>query len=298
MKFELKKTEELSPIKKKMTIAVPLKEVESALDRAYLEIQKKAKLKGFRPGKAPRPVLEQYYREDANETALRELIGQSYAEALEQEKLFPVSHPEVQVTEFFDDGKSKKGLTYNAAFELKPEIVIAGYDGLSLTQEKQTVEEKEVTERLDQIRQRYARLVPIQKERKLKVGDLVTLDYNGFNGEKSFTDGVVKDYTVELGKGQLIAEFEKEVMQLSKGKKQDVSLTLPENFTDKSVAGKKVRYEVEVKEVKEKVLPELNDDFAKDLGKFKTVEELKKVLREDLEKDKEHRNRALLREQI
>ncbi|MBI1909154.1 MAG: trigger factor [Deltaproteobacteria bacterium] len=294
MAVTVKKIEDLSPIKKKMEVSLPTEEVTSALNQAYQKIQQKAHIKGFRPGKVPQSVLEQYYKPDAEEGALRELVNKSYPEALTEAGLLPVSPPEIQVNEF----GGEKGLHYLATFEVRPEIEVRGYDGLKLTQDKLGVEEKEVQERLEFLRERAARLVPVSDSRKPKAGDVVTIHYAGFAGERNFTNGIVKDYVAELGKGYLLADFEKELLTFDKGETRKIRLKLPADFPEKTLAGQEVIYEVTLGDLKEKILPEPNDEFAKDLGPFQTLEEIKTRIQSDVQKEKEHHGRAQLKEQI
>ncbi|MDO8461960.1 MAG: trigger factor [Deltaproteobacteria bacterium] len=291
---QIKKIEDLSPIKKKVEVHLPAEEVALALEQSYAQIQKKAKIKGFRPGKAPRAVLEQYYRADAEEGALRELVNRSYPEAIDESGLLPVSPPEIEVVEF----EVTKGLSYSASFEIRPEIEIKGYEGLKLEREKSEVDEKEVGARLDFLRERLARLVPVIESRPLKAGDVAMIDYAGFDGDKNFTGGLIKDYVAEVGQGKLLPEFEKGLLTIARGEKKRIIVRLPDDFPDKNKAGHEVSYEVLLKDFKQKVLPELNDDLAKDLGRHTTLEELKAEIRQEIQKEKEHQVRARLKEQV
>lgn len=293
----IKKIEDLSPIKKKIIVTLAAKAVLEASEKAYVQIGKKAKIKGFREGKVPRKVLEQYYKPEADKETVQSLIDSSYPEAVAESKLLPVSYPEIKVTAFDESPGHEKGLSYEATFEIRPTIEITGYQGLKLSPLKDAVTDKEIEERLGLIQDRMAQIAPVPATHELATGDIVTLNYAGTENGKNFTQGTVKNYRAEIGKGQLLADFEKQILGLKKADRKTIALSLPKDFSDKNLAGKAVSYEVEVVDIRAKKLPALNDDFAKDVG-LKSLTEVKDKIKEDLKKEKANKNRITHREEI
>jgi trigger factor len=285
---------EVSEIKREIEVVVPAEEVNQAFDAVYEKIGKKAKLKGFRPGKVPRPVLEQYYKEDAASEVVRNLVSESYPDAIREAGLVPVSSPEIQVTRF----EPSQELVYEASFEIRPAIDVKGYAGLELTKDPIEVTDAEVQENLKDLQERMAQLVPIAEARGPRAGDIVAVDYVCLLEEKPIPRYEAKDYLVELGKNYLFPELESGILAMAPGEKKRVPVTYPADWADKEIAGKNVEIEVHLKEIKEKKVPELTDDFAKDLGSFATLDEVKTKIREDVARAKEQQAKNKLRRQV
>lgn len=285
---------DVSPIRKDLEIVVAAEEVSRALDETYRRIGSRAKLKGFRPGKVPRSVLEQYYRQDAESEAMRELINKSYPAALREAGVVPIASPQIRVMAFGAD----KELVYEAMVEIPPQFEVAGYQGLKLDKDKIEVTDQEIDDNLKGFQDRLTQLVPLPEDRPTQENDIVALDYLGTLNGKPVNGFEGKDFLVELGKGYLFPEIEKVMLGAKVGEKRTTQVTLPDNWADKNLAGKKIDYDLTLKEIKEKKVPELNDDFAKDLGQFTTLEEVKEKIRSDVKRGKEQAQKNKFRREI
>lgn len=285
---------DISEIKKQLNIEVPASEVAKELDVVYQKIGQKAKIRGFRPGKIPRSILEQNFRQDAETDALRQLISRSYPEAVREVGVMPIAGPEVTISSF----GPLQDLIYQAVIELRPVFEAKGYQGLELEKEKTDVQAGEIEEELKRLQDRMAQLVPIAETRKAKAQDVVVMDYQGYLAGEAVKDLVGKDTVVELGKGYLFPELEAGLTEMTSGEKKRIPVSYPAEWGDAKLAGKMVDFEIDLKEIKEKKLPELNDDFAKDLGSFMSLEEVKDRMRGEILRGKEQSTKNNLRHQV
>ena len=288
--------ENLSEVKRKLTIEVPSAEVTQAVDRAYRDLAKKAKVKGFRPGKVPRSVLEMYYHKDIDHDVSETLVRQSLAEALKDKGLdainlsWPEPVPPVVTGEDY---------CYSVEIEVAPEFTAEDYLGLTLAAPEVAVTDAEVEARLEEIRQANAMLKPPADDRGAQAGDFVVLDYQAHFAGQPVEGGKSEGTYVEVGSGKFNAEFETNLLGLKAGAEARFPVSLPDDFANPLIAGKVVDFAVHVQEVKEKVVPELDDTFAKNLGgNFQTVADLRTAVREDIIKGKEQERQALLENQV
>ncbi len=288
--------ENLSEVKRKLTIEVPSTEVTQAVDRAYRDLGKKAKVKGFRPGKVPRSILEMYYHKDIDHDVSETLVRQSLAEALKDKGLdainlsWPEPVPPVVAGEDY---------CYSVEIEVAPEFAAEDYLGLTLAAPEVEVTDAEVEARLEEIRQGNAILKPPAEDRGVQAGDFVVLDYQAHFAGQPVEGGKSEGTYVEVGSGKFNAEFETNLLGLKAGAEARFPVALPDDFANPLIAGKVVDFAVNVQEVKEKVVPELDDTFAKNLGgNFQTVADLRTAVREDIIKGKEQERQALLENQV
>ena len=288
--------ENLSEVKRKLTIEVPSTEVTQAVDRAYRDLGKKAKVKGFRPGKVPRSILEMYYHKDIDHDVSEILVRQSLAEALKDKGLdainlsWPEPVPPVVTGEDY---------CYSVEIEVAPEFTAEDYLGLTLAAPEVAVTDAEVEARLEEIRQANAILKPPAEDRGVQEGDFVVLDYQAHFAGQPVEGGKSEGTYVEVGSGKFNAEFETNLLGLKAGAEARFPVSLPDDFANPLIAGKVVDFAVNVQEVKEKVVPELDDTFAKNLGgNFQTVADLRTAVREDIIKGKEQERQALLENQV
>jgi len=286
--------EETSAVEKKVTVTIEQELVVMELDSAYNNLRKKAKIKGFRQGKAPRNILEKYYKDQVEGDVITKLVNDSYFKSLEENKIVPVSQPAI------DNGGLEEGkeFTYSARVEVKPEIEVKGYIGMELKKEKIQITEEDIDNRISQLQQSNAQLQEVDEPRPIQVGDFAVLDYEGFFNEGPIEGEKVIDHLLELGSGSFPPEFEEQLLGLKKGDKKDIKITMPEKYHKADIAGKEVVFKLEIKGLKEKIISELNDDFAKDLGEFETLEELKKDVKENLGKRERLRIESVTREKI
>lgn len=286
--------EEISSIKKKVSIEIPGNEVTKEVDSFYKDLGKKAKIKGFRPGKVPRNILERYFKDYVKAEVVQKLIGDSYPKALTETNLEPVSPPVIDPGEF-SEGKS---FQYSAVIEVKPDIKLEGYAGLKIEGKKEEVKDEDVEERLKSLQNLHANLKTISEGRPIQTGDYVIVDYEASVGGKPLEGAKAVDFTVEVGSGQFIPTFEEKLIGLKPEEERDIEVAFPEDYGYQKWAGKTILFHVKIKEIKEKVLPVLDDEFAKDLGDYSSLEELKTKLRGEIEKEKELVLERQLKDQV
>ena len=286
--------EEISSIKKKVSIEIPGNEVTKEVDSFYKDLGKKAKIKGFRPGKVPRNILERYFKDYVKAEVVQKLIGDSYPKALTETNLEPVSPPVIDPGEF-NEGKS---FQYSAVIEVKPDIKLEGYAGLKIEGKKEEVKDEDVEERLKSLQNLHANLKTISEGRPIQTGDYVIVDYEASVGGKPLEGAKAVDFTVEVGSGQFIPTFEEKLIGLKPEEERDIEVAFPEDYGYQKWAGKTILFHVKIKEIKEKVLPVLDDEFAKDLGDYSSLEELKTKLRGEIEKEKELALERQLKDQV
>ena len=266
----------------KITITLDAKEWEDALEKAYQETKNKYRVQGFRPGKAPRRVVEKEYGQAVfYDDALNDSFYRYYNEALEKEKLEVVGYPTVNVEKLDADG-----VVMTATTALYPEVKLGQYKGLEIQKEQAKVTQAEVDGAIKNMLDRSARMVKV--DRPAKNGDEVLIDFVGKKDGVAFDGGTAKGYQLMLGSGTFIPGFEEQLEGAKAGEERNVNVTFPENYPAKDLAGATCVFEVKVNEVREKILPELNDEFAKNVSEFDTLEEYKKSVKEDLLKQKEH----------
>jgi len=286
--------EEISPIKKKVHVEVPEDHVAKEIDSFYDELKKKAKIKGFRPGKAPRSILERYFKDYTTGEVLQRLIQETFPKALSEVSCSPVAPPAFDPQEL----ESGKPFRYAAIVEVKPEIKIEDYAGLNLEGKKEDVGDEELEERLKSLQNLHAQLKTISEPREIRTGDYVILDYDATMDGKPLDEGKGIDVPVEVGSGRFIPTLEEKLIGLKPEDERDVDVSFPADYAYKKWAGKTVSFHVKVKEIKEKILPALDEEFAKDLGGFDSLEALKVKLREDMQKAKEMALDRHLKDQI
>jgi trigger factor len=255
------------------------KEVESF----YQQVGKQAKIKGFRPGKIPRGILERHFKDYVKSEVIQKLIQETYPAALSEKDLHPVSPPVIDPGEL----ESGKPFQYSATVEVKPEIKIEGYIGLNIEGKKEGAREEEVEERLKGLQNLHAQLKTVPEPRPIQSGDHVIIDYEARMDNKPLEEGKAVDFTVEVGSGRFIPALEEKLVGLNLEEEKEIEVPFPEDYGYKKWAGKTVSFLVKIKEIKEKVLPPLDDEFAKDLGDYASLEDLKAKLKEEIEKEKE-----------
>ena len=254
--------------KSHVTVEVTAEEFEAAVQKAYLKMRNKISVPGFRPGKAPRKMIEKLYGEgvfysDAVDAALPD----AYTQAIGSSGLDVVGYPEVEIV---DDQIGKDGFTFKATVAVYPEVELGQYKGVSAVKEEVKVTADDVKERLNQMAEREARLVSV--DRKVKKGDTAVIDFEGFDNGVAFEGGKGENHELEIG--SFVPGFEDQIIGMKAGEEKDIDITFPENYT-KDLAGKQVVFHVKVNEVKEKQTPALDDEFAKDVSEFETLKELK-----------------------
>jgi trigger factor len=275
--------EEISSVKKKVSIEIPVERVTKEVNSFYGELGKKARIKGFRPGKVPRNILERHFKDYVKAEVIQKLIQDTYPAALSEKDLHPVSPPVIDPGEL-ENGKS---FQYTAIIEIKPEIKIEGYLGLKIEGKKEGVKEEEVEERLKNLQNLHANLKTISESRPIQNGDYVIIDYEARKDGKPLEEGKAIDFTVEVGSGRFIPALEEKLLGLGPEEERDIEVSFPDDYGYQKWAGKTISFHVKIKEIKEKILPPLDDEFAKDLGDYSSLEELRAKLKGEIEKEKE-----------
>lgn len=276
------KVEELNGLTRKVTITLPATEVQGKVEKAYAKLQKEAKMKGFRRGKVPRSVIEKTYKPQVEAEVGEELVQETYFDIIEKQDFDPVVHPEIDEPAFNEDGS----FTYIAKVDIRPEFELGEYKGLEVEEVDVSVDEGAVDFELTRIQRDMAALKNVE-DRAVVMDDVVVVDYQGFHKGNPMKQVKNEDFTVDVGKGQMDPEFEAKLIGMNKGEQASHEVEFPEKHPNPILAGKKVEFRIEIKDVKERVLAELDDEFAKDVNeKLETLDDLKNMIRERLEGDK------------
>lgn len=280
----------ISETRKAIEVEVERERVDEFYEKTVTKTAKSVQIPGFRKGKAPRGIVERYIDKDLiMQDAFKELIPITYDEALKQEKIFPLSDPHMEEYKL-DDGKP---LVYRISFDVKPQAEIKDYKGIEIEQEKAEIADKDVDDMLESFRKASAKLVNVTENRGLQIGDLAIVDFESSSEGKPIKNGTAKNFLMELDTEKFLPGFLENVKDMKRNEEKEFEVDFPADYPGE-MAGKKVHFKFQVKEIKIKVLPELNDDFAREVSKFKTLEEL----RTDLRKQLENRIKELTRGQL
>ena len=276
------KVEELTGLTRKVTITLPAEEVQGKMEKAYAKLQKESKMKGFRRGKVPRSVIEKSYKPQVQAEVGEELVQETYFDIIEKQDFDPVVHPEIDAPAFNEDGT----FTYVAKVDVRPEFELGEYKGIEVEDVDTNVDEGAIDFELARIQREMAALKNVE-DRSVAMDDVVLVDYQGFHKGNPMKQVKNDDFTIDVGKGQMDPEFEAKLIGMKKGEEANHEVEFPEKHPNPILAGKKIEFRITVKDVKERVLAELDDEFAKDVNeKFETLGDLKEMIRERLEGDK------------
>lgn len=279
---------------KRLKVVLPAGTVRKEMEKAYAKLNTEVSLKGFRKGKAPRQVLEKNYAAKVKYDLGEKLIQDSYFDALAETKVDAVTHPEIRSQLFADDG----GFVYEAEVAVRPEFSLGEYKGLEIEHEAAEASEAEIDQALANLRREMAPLRSVE-ERGIQQGDVAVIDFQGYHEGKLMPQVKAENYSVDIGSGRFGEEFEKCVMGMQVAENTTREIDFPAEFPNPVLAGKKVEFHIAVKDIKERVLPELDDDFAKDAGKeFTTLAELKKAISDKISKDKQEAGAGALADKI
>ncbi|MCK4509311.1 MAG: trigger factor [Desulfuromonadales bacterium] len=287
------KVEDVSSIKKKLIFEVAAEQVDKEIGKAFKKIGKTAKIKGFRAGKIPVSVLEKYYGGQMEQDVLRSLINATYFKALQENEIPAVGEPNIVESSGINKGEV---FTYEAEVEIKPEVTAKDYTKISLEKEKFVADPKAVAGRLEEMGASKAQL-EVTKRKKARKGDSVVIDFEGFIGEEAFAGGKGDDYVLELGSNSFIPGFEEQVIGMQREDSKDVEVSFPEEYGQAELAGKPAVFKVLLKEIKEKIAPKLDDEFAKGFD-VDTLDELKEQLQTSYETQETNRVENDLREKL
>ena len=267
----------------KLTIEVSAEDLEKALESAYQKQKKQISVPGFRKGKVPRAMIEKMYGVDVfYEDAANALMQQNYAAAVDESGIDIVSRPTVDVVQI----EKGKPFIFTAEVAVKPEVTLGKYMGVTVTKIDTSVSDEEVDEALEKERNNNARTINVT-DRPVAQGDTAVIDFEGFVDGVAFEGGKGENHSLEIGSHTFIDTFEDQLVGKNVGDEVDVNVTFPEQYQAADLAGKPATFKVKINEIKAKELPELDDEFAKDVSEFDTLAEYKESLKKDLEKKKQ-----------
>ena len=266
----------------KLTIEVPAEELEKALETAYQKNKNNISVPGFRKGKVPRNMIEKMYGPAIfYEDAANELIPDAYEKALDECEEEIVSAPKIDVTQI----EKGKDFIFTAEVAVKPEVTLGKYKGIKVDEADLAVTEEEINAQIEKERENSARTISVE-DRPVKDGDITTLDFEGFVDGVAFEGGKGTDYPLTIGSGSFIPGFEEQLIGAELNKEVEVNVTFPEDYHAKDLAGKPATFKCKIKDIKEKELPELDDEFASEVSAFDTMAEYKEDVKKSLEMKK------------
>ncbi|TMM00408.1 MAG: trigger factor [Actinobacteria bacterium] len=288
------KVTELPESRVRVDAEVPAEEVERSLQRTARQLGANLRIPGFRKGKVPPPVvIRRIGRETVLDETVRDAIGRWYVDAISAADIAPVGDPKLDLGDLPAEGQP---LTFTIEIGVRPEAALGTYEGVEVGRREPTVDEAQVDAEVEQLRERAARLETA--DRAAQRGDFVVMDYEGRIGDEPFEGGAGRDQMVELGSGRLIPGFEDQLQGAAAGEEREVKVTFPADYQAEQLAGQEATFSVSVKEVREKVLPELGDDFALEQAGFDSLEELREDIRTKLREADERRVEQDFREAV
>jgi trigger factor len=287
--------EDISSVKKTLHVEIPRDEVVREIDKAYDEIKKTAKIKGFRPGKVPRSVLEKMFRKDVLADVSSRLIQSSFIDALKEKDLRVVGRPKLDPPEI----DLSQPYRYAATVEVTPAIADIDFKGMTLKRTLYKVSDAEVDTQLKMLQKNMARLQKIADMRPVREGDHALIDFEGFKDGRPFAAAPkTENFTLKVGAGAVLKEFDQQLVGMADGETREVAVTFPDDYANKALAGQTLQFKVKLSEIREEILPEINDEFAKNAGRFETLAELRQGIVANLTQGYEKRTEQELSEQI
>ena len=278
MNCKVEKTKNANEVKLELTIEA--QKFDEAIKKVYFKSAKYFNIPGFRKGKAPIQIVEKYYgKEIFYEDAFNEIAGEALEEALTENKIEAVSRPDVDVKQI---GKGQD-LIFTAVLQTKPEAELGKYKGIEIKKVEYNVKDEDIEHELHHMQEHNARLVTVDN-RAVKKGDITVIDFEGFVDGKAFDGGKAENHELEIGSGSFIPGFEDQIIGMKIDEEKDVNVKFPEEYFSKDLAGKDATFKVKLHEIKKKELPKLDDEFAKDVSEFDTLEELKADIKAKQEK--------------
>ncbi|MBP3830901.1 MAG: trigger factor [Clostridia bacterium] len=275
MNCKVEKTKNANEVKLEITIEA--EKFENAIKKVYFQNAKYFNIPGFRKGKAPQAIVEKYYgKEIFYEDAFNDIASEEYEKAVEENKLEVVSRPKIDIVTM----EKGQDVVFTAVVSTKPEVELGKYKGIEIEKIEYNVEDSDVESNLKQMQEKNARVTSV--ETPVENGNIAVIDFEGFVDGKAFEGGKGENYSLEIGSGSFIPGFEDQVIGMKIDDEKDVNVKFPEDYFSKDLAGKDATFKVKVHEIKKKELPELDDEFAKDVSEFDTLKELKNSIKQRL----------------
>ncbi len=278
--MSVKSCEKLEKSMVELTVEVNAADFEAAIEKAYKKQRGQIRVPGFRPGKAPRKMMEQMYGSGVfYEEAVNIALPDAYANAIKEQELDVVGYPKVELQDV-----SKDGFSFKATVAVYPEVTLGQYKGIEAPKYEAAVTEEDVNGRLKEMADRNSRMVDL--DRAVETGDIANIDFKGFLDGVPFDGGAGENFDLAIGSGQFVPGFEDQIIGMNPGEERDIDITFPDDY-HAELAGKAVVFHVKVNAVKVKEIPELDDEFAKDVSEYDTLEELKKSVEAELLEERE-----------
>ncbi len=291
MKVDIQET---TPTQRVIKIEVPADEVTQEFQRVSSDINKRVRVHGFRPGKAPLSIIEKNYKSEIEEDVLKKLVPDYYRKAIKDAGITPVDLPQIENVNLNKDAP----LTFTVKIEIRPKFDVAPYEGIEIIKKDASVTKDEVDKVIDRLRDRLSTLESHEDGHLISEGDFAVVDAEGLINGEPFKDGVIKDHMIEIGSKNFIEGVEEKLIGHKKNENIEVKINYPEDHQNKDLAGNEMLFKMNIKEVKKKILPNLDDEFAKDIGGFASFDELRKKIEEDLETQKGSINRESYRKDV
>lgn len=288
------KVEDVSSVKKKLLFDIPWHDVKEELDAVYREVGKTSRIKGFRKGKIPRKVLEGYFRENVEIETTANLVNKFYWEAIKEKGINAVAKPEIDQRGIEVD----KNFSFTAVVEVEPVIDPSGYTELELEKEEHEVTDADIDVKLQEMRDMFSTMEDAPDDKPVAAGSFVIIDFEGF------LDGVPREelkadnYQLEIGSRLFVGNFEDQMIGWKKGESREITVKIPDDYDAKEIAGKEVAFKVLLKNIREKKLPEIDENFIKNFEKFESLDELKDSIRKSLAEENKNKAEVALKEQI
>ena len=286
--------ESLSATQRKLHVTIPAEVVKEERDSIFKEIYQAAKVKGFRPGKAPVKVVENMYKSEILSETMQKLLSKTLEDALREAEVNPLNRPEITPP---DDLELNKDFEYTVVFEVLPEIELGQYKELKLKKEKQVVKEEDVELSIQHLREHKAETTPYEKKKAVKDGDVVIVDFEGSLDGEPLEDLKRKDVQFVIGENKMIPEFEEAVLGMKKEEEKEFDVTYDETFPIEHARGKAIHYVLKLKDVLKRTMPEVDDELAKSIG-LESLDELKTKIKEDLGHQLEKQAQVTMRRQL
>lgn len=286
--------ESLSATQRKLHVTIPADVVKQERDSIFKEIYQAAKVKGFRPGKAPVKVVENMYKSEILSETMQKLLSKTLEDALREAEVNPLNRPEITPP---DDLELDKDFEYTVVFEVLPEIELGQYKELKLKKEKQVVKEEDVELSIQHLREHKAETTPYEKKKAVKDGDVVIVDFEGSLDGEPLEDLKRKDVQFVIGENKMIPEFEEAVLGMKKEEEKEFDVTYDETFPIEHARGKAIHYVLKLKDVLKRTMPEVDDELAKSIG-LESLDELKTKIKEDLGHQLEKQAQVTMRRQL
>jgi trigger factor len=287
--------EDINSVKKTLHIEIPEADVTRELDKAYNELKKKAKVKGFRPGKVPRSVVVRLFKKDVHADVTSKLIQSSFMDALKETDLKVVGTPQLDRPELMDSGPYK----YEATVEISPEIKDIDYRDLNLKRTNYTVTDGEIEAQLKMLQKNFAQQQKVQPPRPVQAEDFVLIDYEGFKDGQPFDEtSKTENFNLQIGRGTISNDFDDQLIGMQPGETKEFSVKFPEDYFNDKLANLEISFQVTLNDVREEILPPIDDVLAKKAGQYESLDDLKKAIIENLEQGYAKRIDQELNEQI